>query len=95
MQLAGVSTRLRLPARMVVYREESIAHWVFIIAQGVIKSYRDLPSGKRRVMSFLFQDDIFGLAESGHYVNTTQASDARYAVSHRDTHVDRDVPPRF
>jgi CRP-like cAMP-binding protein len=73
MQLAGVSTRLRLPARMVVYREESIAHWVFIIAQGVIKSYRDLPSGKRRVMAFLFQDDIFGLAESGHYVNTAQA----------------------
>lgn len=73
MQLAGVSTRLRLPARMVVYREESIAQWVFIIARGVVKSYRDLPSGKRRVMTFLFQDDIFGLAESGHYVNTTQA----------------------
>jgi CRP/FNR family transcriptional regulator len=73
MQLAGVSTRLRLPARMVVYHEDSTAQWVFIIAQGVIKSYRDLPSGKRRVMSFLFQDDIFGLAENGHYVNTTQA----------------------
>lgn len=73
MQLAGVSTRLRLPARMVVYREESVAQWVFIIARGVIKSYRDLPSGKRRVMAFLFQDDIFGLAETGHYVNTTQA----------------------
>jgi CRP/FNR family transcriptional regulator len=73
MQLAGISTRLRLPARMVVYREESAAQWVFIIAQGVIKSYRDLPSGRRRVMAFLFQDDIFGLAESGHYVNTTQA----------------------
>jgi CRP/FNR family transcriptional regulator len=72
-QLAGVSTRLRLPARMVVYHEESIAHWVFIVAEGVIKSYRDLPSGKRRVISFLFHDDIFGLAESGHYVNTTQA----------------------
>jgi CRP/FNR family transcriptional regulator len=73
MQLAGVSTRLRLPARMIVYREESDAQWVFIIAQGVIKSYRDLPSGKRRVLTFLFQDDIFGLAESGLYVNTTQA----------------------
>jgi CRP/FNR family transcriptional regulator, anaerobic regulatory protein len=72
-QLAGISTRLRLPARMVVYREESTAHWVFIVAHGVIKSFRDLPSGKRRVMAFLFPDDIFGLAESGHYVNTAQA----------------------
>jgi CRP-like cAMP-binding protein len=73
LQLLGVSTRLRLPARMVVYREESPAHWVFIVAQGVIKSFRDLPSGKRRVMAFLFPHDIFGLAENGHYVNTTQA----------------------
>ena len=72
-QLAGIATRLRLPARMVLYREESLADWIFIVAHGVMKSFRDLPSGKRRVMAFLFPDDIFGLAESGHYVNTTQS----------------------
>ena len=73
MQLAGIATRLRLPARMVLYREESHAEWIFIVAEGVMKSFRDLPSGKRRVMAFLFAQDIFGLAESNRYVNTTQS----------------------
>ena len=39
---------------------------------GVVKSFRELPSGKRRVATFLFPDDIFGLSEAGRYVNTTQ-----------------------
>jgi len=72
-KLASLATRLRLPARMTVYREESIAEWIFIVADGVLKSFRDLPSGKRRVMAFLFSDDIFGLAQDGHYVNTVQS----------------------
>jgi CRP-like cAMP-binding protein len=46
---------------------------VFIVDRGAVKSFRDLPSGKRRVATFLFPEDIFGLAESGLYVNTTQA----------------------
>jgi CRP-like cAMP-binding protein len=73
MQIASIATQLRLPARMVVYREESAAEWIFIVVSGVVKSFRDLSSGKRRVMAFLFARDIFGLAERGHYVNTTQA----------------------
>jgi CRP/FNR family transcriptional regulator, anaerobic regulatory protein len=73
MQIASVATQLRLPARMVVYREESAAEWIFIVVHGVVKSFRDLPSGKRRVMTFLFARDVFGLAERGHYVNTTQS----------------------
>ena len=72
-QLASIATRLQLPARMVLYREESVAHWIFIVAHGVMKSFRDLPSGKRRVTAFLFPHDLFGLAERGHYVNTLQS----------------------
>ena len=56
-----------------VYREDTPAGWVFIIANGVVKSFRDLPSGKRRIAAFLFAEDIFGLAENGQYVNTAQA----------------------
>jgi CRP-like cAMP-binding protein len=72
LQLGGIATRLRLPARKVLYREESMAEWIFIVAHGVAKSFRHLPSGKRRIMSFLFADDVFGLAECGRYVNTVQ-----------------------
>ncbi len=46
---------------------------MFIGAEGVVKTFKDMPSGRRWVMSFLFPDDIFGLAENGLYVRTAQA----------------------
>jgi len=70
--LRRIAMRLRLPARMVLYREEGPARWVFAVTDGVVKTYRDLPSGKRRVQSFLFAGDLFGLAEQGRYVNSAQ-----------------------
>lgn len=73
LQLLRIATELRLPARTIVYREESVADSVFIVARGTVKAFRDLPSGRRRVMAFLFRDDVFGLAEAGHYVHTAQA----------------------
>jgi CRP-like cAMP-binding protein len=72
-QLAAIATRLRLRPRAIVYREDTPVNWVFIIHSGVVKSYRDLPSGNRRIAAFLFAEDIFGLAENGRYVNTAQA----------------------
>ena len=73
LQVAAIATRIRLRPRAVVYREDTTAGWVFIVASGVVKSFRDLPSGRRRIAAFLFPDDIFGLAENGRYVNTAQA----------------------
>lgn len=72
LELAGIATHLRLPARTILYCEESLADWIFIVADGVVKAFRDLPSGKRRIMAFLFAEDVFGLVESGRYVNTVQ-----------------------
>ena len=72
-ELTSIATRLDLPPRRIVYREQSTAEAVFISAEGALKSYRDLPNGKRRVMAFWFRDDIYGLAENGRYVNTVQA----------------------
>jgi CRP-like cAMP-binding protein len=72
-QLAQIGVRIRLPARMVIFKEESPADWVFAINDGCVKCYRELPSGKRALGAFLFSHDIFGLAENGRYVNTVQA----------------------
>ena len=83
-QLAQIGVRIRLPARMVIYHEESPADWVFAISDGCVKCYRDLPSGKRALASFLFSHDLFGLAENGRYVNTVQADHQRRAVSRAD-----------
>ena len=71
--LIRIATRLRLPARMTIYEEDSEAKWLFIVAEGAVKSFRDLPSGRRRIATFLFRGDIFGLAEKGRYVNAAQA----------------------
>lgn len=72
-QLARIATRVRVAPREVIYREETAASSVFIIAEGVVKAFKDLPSGRRWVTAFLFPADVFGLAENGHYVRTAQA----------------------
>lgn len=72
-ELARIGTRLRLPPRTAIYREGAVADAVFAIADGVVKTYRDMPSGKRIVTSFLFDRDLFGLAQKGKYVNSAQA----------------------
>lgn len=72
-ELTRIGTRVRLPARMVIYHADSPAEWVFSVAEGAVKSYRELPSGRRAVCAFLFVQDLFGLAQSGRYVNTAQA----------------------
>ena len=71
--LIQIATRLRLPGKMIVYEEDSPAKYLFIVAEGAVKTFRDLPSGRRRIANFLFRGDIFGLAEKGKYVNTAQA----------------------
>jgi CRP-like cAMP-binding protein len=72
-QLTQIGVRIRLPARMVIYREDAPAEWVFGINEGCVKCYKELPSGKRALCAFLFAHDLFGLAENGRYMNTVQA----------------------
>ena len=71
-QIASLATQMSLPARTIVYREDTDLEWIFLSSTGVLKAFRELPSGKRRIAAFLFPGDIFGLAEDGHYVNTVQ-----------------------
>lgn len=73
LQLGAIASELKLPARSVIYHEEAPSDWVFIVRQGALKSFRELASGKRAITAFLFQDDMFGLAEAGRYVNSIQA----------------------
>ena len=72
-ELIQIGVRLRLPARKMIYNENSEADSVFVVMEGAVKAYRDLPSGKRALSAFLFSRDLFGLAENGRYLNSTQA----------------------
>ena len=71
--LAALATRVTIAAGGIVYRAHAPATAVFICAEGAVKSFRDLPSGRRRVIMFLFPEDLFGLAANGRYVNSAQA----------------------
>jgi CRP/FNR family transcriptional regulator len=73
MKLAAIATRVRVSPRTVIYREEAPATSVFIIGEGVVKAYKDLPSGRRWVTAFLYPADVFGLAENGLYIRNAQA----------------------
>jgi len=70
--LARIGLRQRLPAGMEIYKEGDPAAWVFAIVEGGVKSYRELRSGRRIIAAFLFDRDLFGLAENGRYVNTAK-----------------------
>lgn len=71
--LARLAVVRQFAARSIIYRAGAVADAVFIIEAGAIKSFHDLPSGRRHIAAFFFAQDLFGLATKGHYVNTTQA----------------------
>ena len=71
-RLMALATRQRLPPRTTVYREGDALSDIFVVGDGLVKSFRELAGGTRRVVAFLFPRDVFGLAERGHYVNTTR-----------------------
>ena len=72
-QLGAIATSLQVAPRTVLYREDTAATLVFIIAEGVVKAFKDLPSGRQWVTAFLHPADVFGLAENGRYIRTAQA----------------------
>lgn len=71
--IAAIAVRIHVRKHRIVYHEHTPADSVFIVARGTLKVFRNLPSGRRPVLAFLFAEDLFGLSEAGAYVNTVQA----------------------
>jgi CRP-like cAMP-binding protein len=71
-ELGTIATEVSFQRLVNVYHRDSPARSVFIVKEGMVKAFRDLSSGRQRVLAFLFPGDVFGLAEDGHYVNSTQ-----------------------
>lgn len=71
--LLSLSTRVTIEPRGIICREHAPTTEVFICKEGAAKAFRELRSGKRRVVAFLFAHDLFGLFEKGRYLNTIQA----------------------
>jgi CRP/FNR family transcriptional regulator, anaerobic regulatory protein len=71
-RLLEIATRVSVPPRMMLYRENTAATTIFFNAGGVVKTFKDFPSGRRWVTGFLFRHDLFGLAQNGVYVRNAQ-----------------------
>jgi CRP/FNR family transcriptional regulator len=80
-QLSALAMSLELGPRTPIYREGTRAEHVFIIGSGIVKTFRDLPSGTRHVAAFWFARDLFGLADAGKYAYSTETVTA--ATLHR------------
>ena len=70
--LAAIGTLMRPPAGVELYRRGEQAKSIFSVSSGTLTSYRERPDGARRVVGFLFAEDVFGLASRGVYVNTVK-----------------------
>jgi CRP-like cAMP-binding protein len=75
-RLVALASKLELPPRTIIYRDGEPADAIYFNAGGIVVSFKDMPSGKRRVAGFRFEGDLFGLAEDGKYVNSTRTVSA-------------------
>jgi len=72
-ELARIATVLEYRAsNTTIFSEDEDAHFIYVIDKGIVRITRHSEQGDRQVMAFLWPGDLFGLAESGHYVNTAE-----------------------
>jgi CRP-like cAMP-binding protein len=67
--LALVSSQLRLRPRTSLYARGDAARWIFQVRRGIIRTTRPMRKDAPAVTGFMFQGDVFGLADNGVYVN--------------------------
>jgi CRP/FNR family transcriptional regulator len=72
--LAVIATVVRYKKGETIYKEGGPVLAVFNLIAGVAKSYAKNSDDQRPyIVGFLFPNDLFGLAESGKYVNSAEA----------------------
>ena len=72
-RLEAIATKLEVRPRALICRAGAPASFAFVNGAGVVKSVQELPSGRRRITSFWFAGDLFGVAQKGTYAYTTLA----------------------
>jgi len=72
-QLSVIASIARIKKGAQIYPEGSNAVAVFNIISGVVKTFNVLEDQSEHINTFLFADDLLGLAEAGKYVNSARA----------------------
>jgi CRP-like cAMP-binding protein len=72
-RLAVIASIVRFKKGAEIYREGEPAHAVFNIISGVVKAYTHGPGRNELIGTFLFHEDLFGLAQEGSYISSMKA----------------------
>jgi len=71
--LALISTIIRCKKGEIIQHDGGRANAVFSVVSGMGKLFKVLPGNKMHIVSFLFPDDMFGMAERGLYTHSAMA----------------------
>jgi len=92
----GASSKtIYLPEGRVLVRDGDVEDFIFSVTNGCLKSFKQLPDGRRQVTGFYFPCDFIGLADSDVYLADIEAvSDAGLCCMERKSlnALSRDIP---
>ncbi len=57
-----------------VFSEGEDAHFVYSVAEGIVRVSRHSDQGRRQVLALMLPGDVFGLPDSGLYMNSAEAA---------------------
>lgn len=57
-----------------IFSEGEDAHFVYLVAAGIVRISRHSEYGRRQVLAFMLPGDLFGLPDTGSYVNSAEAA---------------------
>jgi CRP-like cAMP-binding protein len=56
-----------------IFRQGDPAHYLYVLADGVVRTFTVLANGERQILAFHWPGDLFGLAEHNKFVNSAEA----------------------
>jgi CRP-like cAMP-binding protein len=71
--LASIATIQQFDKGTFIHREREKADFLYVLLQGVVKTFTTLPDGSNRAVAFYFPDDLFGWSEDDRYAGSGQA----------------------
>lgn len=72
-QIRRIASIIEFAAADIVYSEGDAAQFVHFVESGVIRISRCAQNGQRQILAFRVPGDVFGLPDTGRYVNSAEA----------------------
>jgi CRP/FNR family transcriptional regulator len=71
--LASLATPVQFEKGALIYREREQAGSLYILREGVVKTYTTMPDDMNRAVAFCFKDDLFGWSDNDRYDGSAEA----------------------